>query len=107
ELRGVRKTFPNGVQAVAGVDLAVGDGEFVAVVGPSGSGKSTLLRLIAGLEEPSAGTVAVDGADVTRVAPRDRDVAMVFQEPALYPYLTVFDNLAFGLRARWLKEAQV
>lgn len=106
-LKGVAKVFPNGVAAVAGIDLAVGGGELLAVVGPSGSGKSTLLRLIAGLEEPTAGSVWIDGRDVTPLPPRDRDVALAFQEPALYPYLTVFDNLAFGVRARRLPEAEV
>ena len=100
ELRGLGKRYPNGVEAVASVDLAVADGEFFAVVGPSGSGKSTLLRLIAGLETPGTGTVAIGGRDVTALPPRDRDLAMVFQEAALYPHLSVFDNLAFGLRAR-------
>lgn len=100
DLRGLGKVFPNGVVAIADVDLSAGDGEFLAVVGPSGSGKSTLLRLIAGLETPTAGTVAIGGRDVTGQAPRERDVAMVFQDPALFPYLSVFDNLAFGLRAR-------
>lgn len=107
ELRGLGKLFPNGVAAVAAVDLAVRDGEFLAVVGPSGSGKSTLLRLIAGLESPTAGTVTIGGRDVTGLAPRDRDVAMVFQDPALFPYLSVFDNLAFGLRARGLGRGEV
>jgi len=106
ELRRVAKVYPNGVEAVAGLDLTVDRGEFVALVGPSGSGKSTLLRLIAGLDEPTSGTVLIDGRDVGRTPPRDRDVAMVFQEPALYPYLSVFDNLAFGLRARRVGRAE-
>jgi ABC-type sugar transport system ATPase subunit len=107
ELRGVSKVYPNGVEAVSGVDLTVREGEFFTVVGPSGSGKSTLLRLVAGLEEPTAGSVWVAGRDVTGLAPRDRDVAMVFQNPALYPHLSVFDNLAFGLRARGVARDQV
>ena len=107
EVRGLSKVFPNGVQAVKAVDLAVGDGELVAVVGPSGSGKSTLLRLIAGLEDATAGSIAIGGRDVTGVAPRERDVAMVFQNPALYPYLAVFDNLAFGLRARGATNEEI
>ncbi|HWE36032.1 MAG TPA: ABC transporter ATP-binding protein [Isosphaeraceae bacterium] len=82
------------------MDLAVGAGEWLTVLGPSGSGKSTLLRLIAGLERPSSGTIALDGKPADSLAPRDRDAAMVFQQPATYPHLNVFDNLAFGLRAR-------
>lgn len=107
ELCGLTKVFPNGVAAVSAVDLTVGEGVFFALVGPSGSGKSTLLRLIAGLENPSAGTVRIDGRDVTGWSPRDRNVALVFQEPALYPYLSVFDNLAFSLRARRCGRAEV
>lgn len=107
ELLGVSKIFPNRVEAVAGVDLTVGIGEFVALVGPSGSGKSTLLRLIAGLDEPTSGVIRIDDEDVTGAPPRDRDVAMVFQEPALFPYLNVFENLAFSLRARPVGEEEV
>jgi multiple sugar transport system ATP-binding protein len=107
ELRGLRKVYPGGVEAVAGVDLAVPPGSFFTVVGPSGSGKSTLLRLIAGLEEATAGVVQVGGRDVSALPPRQRSVAMVFQNPALYPHLPVFDNLAFGLRARGARRAYV
>ncbi len=107
ELRGLTKTFPNGVEAVSSIDLTVAAGEFLTVVGPSGSGKSTLLRMIAGLETPSAGSIAIGGRDVTAWSPRERDVAMVFQDPALFPYLSVFDNLAFGLRARGAGRAEV
>lgn len=87
-------------QAVAGASLEVPAGELLALVGPSGSGKTTLLRLIAGLEEPDAGTIAIGGRDQARVPPGERDVAMVFQTLALYPHLTARDNLAFGLRLR-------
>lgn len=100
ELRGLGKVFTGGVEAVSAVDLVIGEGELLAIVGPSGSGKSTLLRLIAGLESPSAGSVWIGGRCADQLPPRDRDVAMVFQNPALYPHLRVFDNLAFGLRAR-------
>ena len=106
-LSGLGKVFPNGVEAVKGVDLTVEEGEFLAIVGPSGSGKSTLLRLVAGLETPTAGAVWIGGRDVTRLAPRQRDVGMVFQDPALFPYLTVFDNLAFGLCARGVERDEV
>ena len=98
-IAGVFKRFGS-VAALRDIDLAIGDGEFVVLVGPSGSGKSTLLRIIAGLERQSAGTVSIDGRDMAGVAPKDRDVAMVFQSHALYPHMTVFDNLAFNQRIR-------
>ncbi len=100
ELRGVSKRYPGGVEAVAAVDLSVADGALFVIVGPSGSGKSTLLRLIAGLETPDAGSLWIDGRRADGLPPRDRDVAMVFQHPVLYPHLSVFENLAFSLRAR-------
>jgi multiple sugar transport system ATP-binding protein len=93
--------------AVKGVSLDVPEGEFTVLVGPSGCGKSTLLRCIAGLEETSSGSVEIAGKDVTFARPRDRDIAMVFQNYALYPYLNVKDNIAFGLRARKFAEADV
>jgi multiple sugar transport system ATP-binding protein len=89
----VVKEFRGGVRAVDEVSLHVADGEFLVLVGPSGCGKSTLLRLIAGLEETTAGTIAIGGKDVTDAAPRDRDLAMVFQSYALYPHMTVRQNL--------------
>jgi ABC-type sugar transport system ATPase subunit len=107
ELRGLSKTFAGGVRAVEPVDLTVGDGELFVVVGPSGSGKSTLLRLVAGLETPDAGSLWIGGTRADGLPPRDRDVAMVFQHPALYPHLSVFENLAFGLRARRHPKAEV
>jgi multiple sugar transport system ATP-binding protein len=88
------------VPAVRGIDLEVPSGEFTVLVGPSGCGKSTLLRMIAGLEEVSDGTIEIGGKIVNHVRPRDRDIAMVFQNYALYPYMNVFENIAFGLRAR-------
>ena len=108
ELRQLGKTFPGGINALQPIDLTISPGELLVVLGPSGSGKSTLLRLIAGLESPSGGSVWFDGHDVTCVAPHRRDVAMVFQHPVLYPHLSVFDNLAFGLKARGIsrKETQ-
>jgi multiple sugar transport system ATP-binding protein len=95
------------VQAVRGVDLEIPEGEFTVLVGPSGCGKSTLLRSIAGLEEVDTGTIEIGGEVVNDMRPRDRDVAMVFQNYALYPYLTVFENIAFGLRARRTPQAEV
>jgi multiple sugar transport system ATP-binding protein len=94
------KEYRHGPRAVDGVSLEIGDGEFMVLVGPSGCGKSTLLRLIAGIEEPTAGGVHIGERDVTRLAPRKRDIAMVFQNYALYPHLTVRGNLGFGLRLR-------
>jgi ABC-type sugar transport system ATPase subunit len=100
EFRQVTKTYPGGVPAVRAIDLAIAPGELLVVLGPSGSGKTSLLRLIAGLESPDAGSVWIDGRDVTKVPPHRREVAMVFQNPALYPHLSVFENVAFGPRAR-------
>ena len=99
ELRGVRKRYGD-VEVVKGIDLTIGDGEFLVLVGPSGCGKSTVLRMIAGLEEVSEGELSIGEKDVRGVAPRDRDIAMVFQSYALYPHMTVRENLAFGLRVR-------
>ena len=86
--------------ALAELDLTIAAGQMVVLVGPSGCGKSTTLRIVAGLEEPSTGQVLVDGRDVTHVPPAQRDIAMVFQSYALYPHMTVFENLAFALRIR-------
>lgn len=99
-LENLSKTFPGEVTAVADLDLCVADGEFLVLVGPSGCGKTTTLRLIAGLEDATGGTIRIGGRPVDRLPPRDRDVAMVFQSYALYPHLTVFDNMAFALRRR-------
>jgi multiple sugar transport system ATP-binding protein len=98
-LRGVEKFF-GPVKVIHGVDIEIGDGEFVVLVGPSGCGKSTLLRMIAGLEEVSAGTIGIGERTVNDVSPRDRDVAMVFQNYALYPHKTVYENMGFGLKLR-------
>jgi multiple sugar transport system ATP-binding protein len=94
------KVYPGGVVGVDDVSLSIGDGEFIVLVGPSGCGKSTLLRLIAGLEEASQGTIAIGGEDVTTLAPRRRDIAMVFQSYALYPHMSVRQNIAYGLKVR-------
>ena len=98
--KNLSKTFPDGTQALRGVDLEVKQGEFLALVGPSGCGKTTLLRILAGLEQQSAGSVFIDERDASTLQPKDRDLAMVFQNYALFPHLSVFDNLAFGLKAR-------
>src|SRR3954449_6865934 len=95
KISGLHKSFA-GVQAVRGIDLAIPDGEFTVLVGPSGCGKSTLLRAIAGLEEIDAGTVEIDGEIVNEMRPRDRDVAMVFQDYALYPHMTAFSNIGLS-----------
>ena len=95
------------VHALKGIDLTINDGEFVVFVGPSGCGKSTLLRSIAGLEDISSGEIAIGGRVVNELRPRDRDIAMVFQNYALYPYLSVYDNIAFGLRARKFAEPEI
>ncbi len=99
-LERVTKAFPGGVKAVDEVSLEIEPGEFLVLVGPSGCGKSTLLRMIAGLEEATGGTIRIDGADVTDLPPRARDIAMVFQTYALYPHMSVRDNLAYGLKVR-------
>ena len=105
-LESVRKTYGD-VVAVEDFDLVIEDGSFVVLVGPSGCGKTTTLRMIAGLEEISSGTLRIGGRVVNRVAPRDRDIAMVFQSYALYPHMTVFENLAFGLRLRKVPKDEI
>jgi ABC-type sugar transport system ATPase subunit len=105
-LRQVRKTF-DAQEVVHGVDLEVADQEFVVLVGPSGCGKSTLLRMIAGLEEVSGGEIAIGERTVNEVDPKDRDVAMVFQDYALYPHLTVFQNIAFSLQYRNVGKSEI
>lgn len=105
-LRGVQKRFGT-VDAVKAVDLDVSDGEFVVLVGPSGCGKSTLLRMIAGLEDISGGEIKLDSRSLNAVAPRDRDMAMVFQDYALYPHMTVAENLGFALKMRDLPADQI
>ncbi|GIH07867.1 hypothetical protein Rhe02_59340 [Rhizocola hellebori] len=100
ELSGLSKVFPGGTIGLDDVDLTVNDGEFIVLVGPSGCGKSTLLRIVAGLEEPTKGTVAIAGVTVNDLAPQLRDIAMVFQNYALYPHMTVEENLGFSLRVQ-------
>src|SRR5262245_41376818 len=106
ELDRVSKVYGNGFRAVDDVSLAIADGEFVVLVGPSGCGKSTLLRMLAGLEEVSVGEVRIGGVDVTDLAPRHRDIAMVFQNYALYPHMTVRENLGYGLKTRKVGKAE-
>jgi multiple sugar transport system ATP-binding protein len=105
-ISGLQKYY-GAVHAVRGIDLHIPDREFAVLVGPSGCGKSTLLRTIAGLENPDEGTIAIGGRVVNDMRPRDRNIAMVFQNYALYPYLTVFENIAFGLRARRTPDAEI
>jgi multiple sugar transport system ATP-binding protein len=104
--RGIKKAFGT-TPILKGVDLEIPEGSFAVLVGPSGCGKSTLLRLVAGLEMADAGTIAIAGRDVTELPPRDRDIAMVFQSYALYPHLTVRDNLAFGLKLRGTDAGEI
>jgi multiple sugar transport system ATP-binding protein len=107
DLQAIEKTFPNGVRAVDGVDLTIEDGEFIVLVGPSGCGKTTLLRCIAGLEDVTDGAIFIGDRDVTDVDPKRRDVAMVFQNYALYPHMTVRRNIAFGLKVRRTPRAEI
>ncbi|MDS1268965.1 sn-glycerol-3-phosphate ABC transporter ATP-binding protein UgpC [Lipingzhangella sp. LS1_29] len=107
ELSGVSKIYPDGTRAVDSLDLTITDGEFLVLVGPSGCGKSTALRMVAGLEEVSAGTLRIGHRVVNRVPARDRDVAMVFQSYALYPHLSVRDNIGFGLQLRRTPKAEI
>lgn len=106
-LQDVSKIYPGGVRAVAPTSVRVEDGEFMVLVGPSGCGKSTLLRMIAGLEEISEGEILIDGRRVNNVPARDRDIAMVFQNYALYPHMTVRDNMAFGLKMRKFPKTEI
>jgi multiple sugar transport system ATP-binding protein len=106
-LEALRKVYENGHVAVAGASFEVADGELVALVGPSGCGKSTLLRMIAGLESITSGTLRIGGRAVNDLPARDRDIAMVFQSYALYPHMSVYDNLAFGLRLRGMARADL
>src|ERR1700742_2433644 len=101
-LENISKVYPGGVKAVDSINLSIADQEFVVLVGPSGCGKSTTLRMIAGLEEISDGTLRIDDRVVNDVAPKDRDIAMVFQNYALHPHMTVYKKMAFGLELRRL-----
>lgn len=103
----VRKVYPNGAVAVEDFNLTVKDREFLVLVGPSGCGKSTTLRMVAGLEEITSGTIAIDGQVVNTLPPKDRDIAMVFQNYALYPHMTVRENMAFGLKLRHTPKREI
>jgi sn-glycerol 3-phosphate transport system ATP-binding protein len=105
-LAGVRKTYLK-LQVIHGVDVAIADGEFIVIVGPSGCGKSTLLRMIAGLETITAGEVSIGGRVVNDVEPKDRNIAMVFQNYALYPHMSVYENMSYGLRIRRMPPAEI
>ena len=106
-LSNVRKTYSGGVDAVKGVSFDIPDGGFCVLVGPSGCGKSTLLRMVAGLETITSGEVAIGGRVVNQIEPADRDIAMVFQNYALYPHFSVYDNMAYGLRNRGTPKDEI
>ncbi|HQJ24157.1 MAG TPA: ATP-binding cassette domain-containing protein, partial [Bacillota bacterium] len=105
-LRGLTKVYPGGVLAVSNFNLDIDDKEFIILVGPSGCGKSTVLRMIAGLEEITDGTLEIDGKLVNDVHPKDRDIAMVFQNYALYPHMSVSENMGFSLKLRKVPNAE-
>ncbi|HRL21899.1 sn-glycerol-3-phosphate import ATP-binding protein UgpC [Alcaligenes sp. SDU_A2] len=103
----VKKTYPNGVAVIHGISMDIQDGEFVVIVGPSGCGKSTLMRMVAGLESVTDGQIQIDGKVVNELEPAERDIAMVFQNYALYPHMSVFDNMAYGLKIRKFSKAEI
>ncbi len=105
-LRGVRKSYDK-LEVIHGVDIEIADGEFVVIVGPSGCGKSTLLRMVAGLERITGGEIAIGDRVVNELEPKDRDIAMVFQNYALYPHFSVYENMAYGLKIRGLSKAEI
>ncbi len=106
-LRNVHKTYPGGVEAIKGINFEVGDGQFCVLVGPSGCGKSTLLRMVAGLETVTGGDIDIGGRIVNQIEPADRDIAMVFQNYALYPHMSVYNNMAYGLRNRGMPKPEI
>ncbi|NYT61080.1 sn-glycerol-3-phosphate import ATP-binding protein UgpC [Alcaligenaceae bacterium] len=105
--RNVSKTYPGNIAVIHGIDMDVADGEFIVIVGPSGCGKSTLMRMVAGLESITGGEISIDGKVVNTLEPAERDIAMVFQNYALYPHMTVFENMAYGLKIRKLDKAEI
>ena len=106
-LNQLKKSYDGTTNVVDGIDLTIGDGEFVVLVGPSGCGKSTTLRMVAGLEDITGGTITIGGREVNNVPPKDRDIAMVFQSYALYPHMTVYKNMAFGLKLRKMSASEI
>ena len=106
-LENIQKTYPNGFKAIHGIDLQIQDGEFIVIVGPSGCGKSTLLRMIAGLETISDGMLQIGGRQVNDVQPADRDIAMVFQNYALYPHMSVYNNMAYALKNMGMEKSKI
>src|SRR5438067_11058774 len=106
-LRDVKKTYDNKVAVIHGIDMEIADGEFIVIVGPSGCGKSTLLRMVAGLERITGGQVAIGERVVNELEPKDRDIAMVFQNYALYPHMSVYANMAYGLKIRRMGRAEI
>ena len=107
DIKSAGKIYPNGTRALEDVSITINDGEFVVLVGPSGSGKTTLLRMVAGLEDITEGEIAIGDKTVNEVAPKDRDIAMVFQNYALYPHMSVYDNMAFSLKLRNLPKDEI
>src|SRR5688572_24506533 len=103
----VSKVYAGGAAAVSKLDLKIADGEFIVLVGPSGCGKTTALRMVAGLESITEGTISIDEKVVNTVPPKERDIAMVFQNYALYPHMTVYDNMGFGLKLRKLPKEEI
>ncbi|MGH3422533.1 MAG: ABC transporter ATP-binding protein, partial [Streptosporangiaceae bacterium] len=106
-LEGITKRYQDGTIAVRSLDLSIADGELMVLVGPSGCGKTTALRMVAGLERITSGTIRFGGQEVNDVSPRHRDVAMVFQNYALYPHLSVYDNIAFGLKVKKMSKEEI
>src|SRR5262249_43225845 len=106
-LRSVKKSYDNKVEVIHGIDMEIADGEFIVIVGPSGCGKSTLLRMVAGLERITGGEVAIGDRVVNGLEPKDRDIAMVFQNYALYPHMTVYENMAYGLKIRGMAKDEI
>ena len=107
KINSVGKIYPNGTRALEAVSIEINDGEFVVLVGPSGCGKTTLLRMVAGLEDITEGEISIGDKVVNEVAPKDRDIAMVFQNYALYPHMSVYDNMAFSLKLRKLSKNEI